>query len=187
MNWKSHLVTFVLIFVVVVLFAQTCRPRTGPGAGAPPDARYVTLTLEGRPPGLSELSYEVRAELADTPEARWRGLAGRQGLAPGHGMLYVYPELQRPRFSEEATGFPLSIAFLHEDGTIGEIHDTAAHDPAVVQPAEPVRHVLEVRAGWFADRGVGPGARFRMPDLQAPPAAEPPAPPEGPGEPTAPE
>jgi len=172
MNWKSHLLTFVLLFLVVVLFAQTCRPRRPSGAVPPPDARFVTLTLEGRPERLTGLSYEVRAEVADTQEKRQRGLSGRAGLEPGYGMLYVYDEPQQPKFSQAATRFPLSAAFLRDDGTVAEIRDTQAGDPSVIQPAEPVRYVLEVRAGWFEDRGVGRGSRFQLPDdLTAPPAA----------------
>jgi uncharacterized membrane protein (UPF0127 family) len=173
MNWKNHLLTFVIIFAAVVLMARTCQPRTPPGAVPPADARYVTLTLEGRPDRLSELSYEVRAELADTQEKRWQGLAGRPGLAPGGGMLYVYPEPQQPKLNEAGTGFPLSVAFLRDDGTIAEIHDMTAADQTVIQPAEPVRYILELRAGWFADRGVGPGARFLIPELPPPPAPPP--------------
>jgi uncharacterized membrane protein (UPF0127 family) len=164
-KWKTHLLTFVVIFVAVVLVAQSCRPRSQAGGVPPPDARFVTLVLDGRPERLSEFSYEVRAELADTPQKRAQGLAGRPGLEPGGGMLYVYDEPRRPEFSEAATRFPLSIAFLRDDGTIAEVRDTAALDQDVVQPEEPVRYILEVRAGWFADRGVGPGARFLLPDL----------------------
>ena len=123
MNWKSHLVTFVLVFLVVVLFAQTCRPRTRAGAVPPPDARFVTLTLEGRPERLTELSYEVRAEVADTQAKRQQGLSGRAGLEPGAGMLYVYEQPQRPEFSEAATRFGLSVAFLRDDGTVAEVRE----------------------------------------------------------------
>ena len=173
MNWKSHLLTFVIIFAAVILLAQTCTPRNRAGMGPPPDARFVTLTLEGRPARLSEVSYEVRAELADTPEKRRQGLAGRGGLEPGGGMLYVYDEPQRPEFSEGATRFPLTVAFLLDDGTVAELHEALAGDASVMQPEEPVRYVLEVRAGWFADRGAGPGSRFIIPELPPPPPVVP--------------
>ena len=85
MNWKSHLLTFVLLFLVVVLFAQTCKPRRPAVTVAPPDARFVTLTLEGRPERIPTL----RALGADASELRAQAeklalrLAQRLGAAAG--------------------------------------------------------------------------------------------------------
>lgn len=182
MNWKSHIITFLLIFLAVVLFAQTCRQRPQGRPIRPPDARVVSLVLEGRPERLGAASYTVHAEVADTLQKRQQGLSGRPGLEQGFGMLYVYPEAQRPEFSEAGTGFPVSVAFLRKDGTVAEVRKVRENDPTAFRPAEPVSYTLELRAGWFEDRGVGAGARFIIPeDLTAAPipsepgADEPPA------------
>jgi len=136
----------------------------------------VELVLRRVPAWLSKLSYTIHAEVADTPQKRRQGLSGRPGLEPGYGMLYVYDEPTRPEFSEAETPFPLSVAFIAADGSITEIQRTDANDPRIIKPAEPVKYALEVRSGWFEDRGVRPGEAFRIPPIVPPPARETPAP-----------
>ncbi|MCK4283612.1 MAG: DUF192 domain-containing protein [Candidatus Brocadiae bacterium] len=181
MNWKKHILPFVVIFLLVGLLSGgrgACTPDRANRPARPPDARVEELTLEGRPGHLPPRSYTIRAEIADTVQKRRQGLADRPGLEAGYAMLYVYDTPQRPEFSEGSTSFPLSLAFIKEDGTIAEIHKTKANDPRAIAPEEPVRYVLEVRSGWFEDRKVGVGARFVLPPaLQGPPP--------GPQEPTA--
>lgn len=169
MNWKKHILTFVIIFLVVGMFLgprSGCMGRRDRGTGRPPDARVVELTLEGAPDGgghLSPYSYAVRAEVADTEAKRQQGLAGRATLEPGYGMLYVYGEPQTPEFSQATTRFPLSVAFIRGDGTIAGIRKTNANDPVAFTPEEPVKYILEVRQGWFEDRGAQVGARLGIP------------------------
>lgn len=177
MNWKKNIVTFVVIFLGVMLLSRSCMPRNAPNFGRPEGAQTVTVSLAGQPEGLAENSFSLKAEVADTLEARQAGLSGRPGLEPGYAMLYVYDEPQTPEFSEAGTRMPLSVAFIRGDGTIAEIHDIAAGSPQEFSPDEPVRFVLEVRQGWFSDRGAGPGSKVILPDglLEAsgPPTAVP--------------
>ncbi len=165
-KWKKHILPFVLIFLVMSLLSGrggACTPDRANRPVRPPDARIEELTLEGGPGHLSPRSYTIRAEIADTLQKRRQGLADRPGLEAGYAMLYVYDTPQRPEFSEGSTSFPLSVAFIREDGTVAEIHKTKANDPRVIAPEEPVRYALEVRSGWFEDRKVGVGARFVLP------------------------
>ena len=169
MNWKKHAFTFVAIFLLIgaiFLLPMTCRSRSSQGSFRPAGARVVELSLAGQPPGgspQSPYSYVIRAEVADTKEKRQGGLGGRSALEPGYGMLYVYDEPQQSAFSEVTTAFPVTLAFLSEDGTIVEMHDAGAREATAFAPREPVRYALEVRRGWFEDRGVAAGARFRLP------------------------
>ncbi|MHC4480424.1 MAG: DUF192 domain-containing protein [Planctomycetota bacterium] len=170
MNWKKHIVTFLVLFFLVgmVLFGTrgACAPAGGRGAGRPPEARVLELKVAGAPPSeerLSVRSYAIRAELAETEEKRKRGLSGRGGLEPGYGMLYVYRKPLRPEFSESGTPFPLSVAFIDGEGTVVEVRRTEKNDPDTFSPRQPVEYVLEVRAGWFEDRALGPGTRLLIP------------------------
>ena len=88
---------------------------------------------------------------------------------------------QTPTFNESATQFLLTTAFLRYDGTIIGLHPTKENDPQRFSAPGPVRFVLQVRGGWFADRDIRSGDRLVLPDelfgppLPEPPAAEPPA------------
>lgn len=154
------------IFIVLMLVRPGgCNPQGQPAI--PADAKLVEiradtslLTVEG----LSQHSFVIRAEVADTEAKRGPGLSGRRALMPGHGMLYVFENLQNPSFNEAATAFPLTTAFLLDDGTIALLHETTARDPAPFSCEEPVRFVLQVRAGWFGDRGMKEGDRLILPD-----------------------
>jgi uncharacterized membrane protein (UPF0127 family) len=164
-------VTFLIVFFLVGMLLFGSRGGCAPGARGrpvrPPDAQVVELTVADAPRAdgrLSPYSYVIRAEAADTKEKRQRGLAGRPGLEPGYGMLYVYEKPLRPEFSEAGTPFPLSVAFIREDGTIAEIVETEANDPARFTSQEPIKYVLEVRHRWFEDRGLGIGTRLRLPE-----------------------
>jgi uncharacterized membrane protein (UPF0127 family) len=170
-NWRKHIVTFLIVFFLVGMLLFGSRRGCGPGAGGrplrPPDARIVELTVADAPQAdgrLSPHSYVIQAEAADTKEKRQRGLAGRPGLEPGYGMLYVYEESLRPEFSEAGTPFPLSVAFIKEDGTIAELVATEANDAARFTSQEPIKYVLEIRPRWFEDRGLGVGSRLRLPE-----------------------
>lgn len=181
MNWKKHILTFVVIFLLMGLLLSgrgSCTQQQAGGPIRPPDATLATIDLADGPGHAAERSYQIRCEVADTKEKKRRGLAGRPGLEPGYGMLYVYDPPQKPEFSEAETGFPLSLAFLRDDGTIAKIQRTAKNDRQVITPDEAVTYVLEVRSGWFEDRNVRIGDRFLLPPgLEAAPSAEePPAP-----------
>ncbi len=166
MNWKKQLVSFVLIFLLVgALFSGrgACMRQQARAPIRPADARLETITLADRPGYLSDRSYQILCEVADTSQKKRRGLAGRPGLEPGYGMLYVYDPPQKPEFSEAETGFELSIAFLKADGTIAKIQKMKKNDRSVITADEPVAYVLEVRSGWFEDRNVEVGDRFILP------------------------
>jgi uncharacterized membrane protein (UPF0127 family) len=167
MNWKKHIPIIIIVFLLAGLFMRPGGCPGPAGSGRPPDARIVEISAAGLPEqgsGQSPLSYTIHAEVADTAAARRQGLSGRRGLEPGYGMLYVYSPPAAMEFTEQGTAFPLSVAFLRQDGTVLGIHQTVARDPGRFSPPEPLPYVLEVREGWFADRGIVPGDRLVMPD-----------------------
>jgi len=103
--------------------------------------------------------HAVRAEVADTPETRARGLMYRDALDADHGMLFVYPAAERLSFWMENTSVPLSIAFVSAGGEILRIRDMVPFDRTSVPSGAPALYALEVNRGWFEANGVGEGAR----------------------------
>jgi len=110
----------------------------------------------------------VTAEIAATDAHRMVGLMYRFSLAPDSGMLFVHDSPRALSFWMRNTYIPLSIAFIDARGRILNVEDMAPHDERPIWSAGPALYALEMRKGWFAQRGIGPGAEVKG----LPPAAE---------------
>lgn len=110
--------------------------------------------------GASQYRFEV--EIADEPDERAEGLMYRQSLADNAGMLFVYSQAQPVEFWMKNTPLSLDIVFVRDDGTIARIADhTTPMSEDLIPSGEPVRAVLEVKAGIMHQLGVTAGNRLR--------------------------
>jgi len=100
----------------------------------------------------------IDAEVASDDATRARGLMLRQQLGASNGMLFVFPRAHVQCFWMRNTLIALSVAFLADDGTIVNLADMQPLDETSHCSAQPVRYVLEMNRGWFAQRGIGPRA-----------------------------
>lgn len=110
----------------------------------------VTLAINGQ---------KLVAEVAITPEQRALGLMHRFSLRPDHGMLFVFERPERQSFWMKNTFIPLSIAFLDASGRILNIEDMAPQSEAFHWSRGPALYAVEMRKGWFAERGIRAGDR----------------------------
>ena len=110
---------------------------------------------------LSIGEHRVTAEIAATPEQRSVGLMHRFSLKPDHGMLFVFDRAEPQGFWMKNTFIPLSIAFIAADGRIVNIEDMKPQSEETHWSKGPALYALEMRKGWFAERGIGPGAMVR--------------------------
>ena len=108
---------------------------------------------------LSIGQQKVIAEIAATPDQRSTGLMHRFSLKPDHGMIFVFEHPEPQAFWMKNTFIPLSIAFIGGDGRIVNIEDMAPQDESQHWSAGPAQYALEMRKGWFAEHGIGPGDR----------------------------
>ena len=130
-----------------LLALSACGPAT-PAEGLPEG----TLLIEAR-------GGEVRADvsIAETPEARSRGLMGVERMDPDVGMVFLQAEPARIHFWMKDTLIPLSIAFWGPDRRIATILDMElcrtnpcpTYDPEVDWVG-----ALEVNQGFFEEQGV---------------------------------
>ena len=109
---------------------------------------------------LSAGMHNIRAQVAATPDQRQRGLMFRREMPAHEGMLFIFDSPTRQCFWMRNTLLPLSIAFLRDDGSIVNIDEMAPQTEASHCSLEPVRFVLEMNSGWFAKRGLKPGAKI---------------------------
>jgi uncharacterized membrane protein (UPF0127 family) len=101
----------------------------------------------------------VHVELATTLAEREKGLMVRTALPDTAGMLFAFAGDQTLQFWMKDTPLPLSIAFLAADGTIVNIDDMEPNTLTIHRSTGPARYALEVRKGWFSDRGIVAGAK----------------------------
>jgi len=139
---------------LVALAAFACgRAEPAPEAPGPAPRARVTIGV-----------HVIDAELADTPARQQRGLSGRTSLAPGQGMLFVYPEPAVRGFWMPDMHFDIDIVWIRE-GRIVHLEPDVPHAVdgplPVYRPAEPAELVLEVpagtarRLGWRVGDAVG--------------------------------
>jgi uncharacterized membrane protein (UPF0127 family) len=108
--------------------------------------------------------FEFVVEMAVSPAQRSRGLMFREDLAEDRGMLFDFGRLQRASMWMRNTYVPLDMLFIDADGRITQIAvDIQPLSDAVIASREPVRAVLELRAGLTAELGIRPGDRIVHP------------------------
>lgn len=100
-------------------------------------------------------------ELAETPEQRARGLMFRRTLAPDAGMLFLFPERERPTMWMANTWLPLDMLFIAADGRIVHLFPNAVpRSRLTVSSPHPARMVLELGGGTARRLGIAPGDRL---------------------------
>jgi uncharacterized membrane protein (UPF0127 family) len=107
-------------------------------------------------------SVPLDVEIASTPQEQEDGLSGRAGLAPGTGMLFVFPQPALVGFWMKDMLFSLDIVYADASGTIVTIHPDLSPQtyPETYPPTTPAQYVLEVPAGWAAANGVAVGQKI---------------------------
>jgi hypothetical protein len=105
--------------------------------------------------------HVIRAELAVTPTQQATGMMFRREMGANEGMLFVNADSGVRCFWMRNTLIPLTIAFIAEDGTIVNLADMQPQSDQSHCSAGPVRYALEMRQGWFAQRGLKAGLRLR--------------------------
>ena len=105
--------------------------------------------------------HRIEAQVAATPATRQTGLMHRRNLPRHEGMLFVFDTPAVQCFWMKNTPLPLTAAFLADDGTVVNLADMQPLSTDSHCSAQPVRFVLEMNRGWFADRKLGAGARLQ--------------------------
>jgi uncharacterized membrane protein (UPF0127 family) len=125
-----------------------------------------SVTFEEMPLFIEATSgrFEFQVELAVSPEQRSQGLMFREDLDEDRGMLFDFGRSQPASMWMRNTYVPLDMLFIDAAGRITQIAtDTQPLSDAAIASREPVRAVLELRAGVTAKLGIEPGDRVIHP------------------------
>jgi uncharacterized membrane protein (UPF0127 family) len=134
-------------------------------------ALAASITFEEAPLTIDAASgqFEFQVEMAVSPEQRGRGLMFREELAEDRGMLFDFGRLQQASMWMRNTYVPLDMLFIDPEGRITQIAaEIRPLSDAVIASREPVRAVLELRAGVTAKLGIRPGDRVVHPLFSEP-------------------
>ncbi len=108
----------------------------------------------------------VNAEVAADQESRTRGLMYRENLAPGQGMLFVFPEHGEHGFWMKNMKFPIDIIWITPGMEIGEIVEEmqpCGDDGCEgITPPVDTAYVLEVEAGFAKKHNLAVGDRVTI-------------------------
>jgi hypothetical protein len=145
----------VMVFMIVAGF-----PAAGDKAfGESPKAEQGDLQFL-RQDGSTAVSITV--EVADTPEARIKGLMERWSLPELHGMLFIfdYPEIQG--FWMHNTPLSLDMIFVDESRRILNIAEsTTPMSKQTYSSRGPAKYVVEVKAGFSKRHGIEEGMKIQ--------------------------
>ena len=149
-----------------VLFALVAFLVLGSGGLAGLGAASSAATIHSM--GLGD--HEIAVEIAATGQQRVRGLSGRKDLAPGTGLLFVFPGNDLYGIWMKDMNFAIDIMWISQDLRVVTIAENVAPEtfPAVYRPAEPARYVLEMKAGSARALGIAAGTAVTLPAGLAP-------------------
>ena len=128
------------------------------GTDQHPDRPPSTVVFDG-----SDVVLYV--DVAETAEARRKGLMGVEKLPADEGMAFVFDEPTRSTFWMKDTLIPLSIAFVDGNGRVIDVRDM---QPCEADPCptygidEPYVLAIEANLGWFDEAGVEVGDHVEL-------------------------
>lgn len=117
----------------------------------------VELPFLPHPPKTATLeinSHLIKAEVADTPSKRSKGLGGKTSLEQDEGMLFIFPNADKHPFWMKGLSFPLDFIWIKEDKVVDileNIQPPKEGEPDASLPIysskEAADKVLELQAG----------------------------------------
>ena len=145
--------------LILLLATLAAFPHVSPGAaillkGHSAQRAATALVIFG--------SDTVRAEVANTPALRSEGLMYRDAVPDGTGMLFVFDTEAERSFWMQNTYVALDVAFIDADFRIVDIQQMDPETTDIHDGARPAMFALEVRQGWFAEKGIAVGDRCQL-------------------------
>ncbi|UXN63842.1 DUF192 domain-containing protein [Phyllobacterium sp. A18/5-2] len=134
------------------------------------DQAPMHLPIDAAPLSVNTAKGDVpfRVEIADTNEERERGLMFRTDLKDNSAMLFVFDATRPVTMWMENTPSALDMLFLDDNGRISAIRENAVpFSRDVISSGEPVRFVVEVKAGTARRLGLTIGDKVRHPAIEA--------------------
>jgi len=151
---SKYLLTGLAILLAALCLIAYVIGHPAPAAQMP--SKTSTSTVE-----VSGFTYEIVTDSA----AQQLGLGGRADIPEKYGMLFIFPHDDMYGFWMKDMLVPIDMVWLSDTGTILKIDSAIATStyPNVFYPPQPVRYVLETRAGESQRQGWEVGTELSIP------------------------
>ncbi len=108
---------------------------------------------------------EYRVEVVESLTAKAQGLSGRESLAPGNGMLFVFSSPSTQSFWMHGMKFSIDIIWIRAGRVVGVVAEapvpSGVSTPTFTSPG-PVDLVLELPAGTVAADEISVGDKVEI-------------------------
>ncbi len=107
----------------------------------------------------------LKAEIAETPAARERGLMFKDSLSEKQGMLFIFEEEEIHVFWMKNMRFPLDMIWIDAEKRIVEIKENippCRQTCENITPAAEAKYVLEVSSGFVKQNVIKVGDRLEF-------------------------
>ncbi|APY14626.1 DUF192 domain-containing protein [Brucella sp. 10RB9214] len=137
------------MFVAFVARADEAQPMR-----LPVDKEQLTfITSTG-----NKINFAL--EVADTDEARVRGLMWRTDFPKDRAMIFILGEMRRIVMWMQNTPLPLDMVFLDDKGRVVAIHENAVpFSENLISSEVPAAYAIELLAGTVKRTGIKVGDR----------------------------
>lgn len=110
---------------------------------------YVPVTQPDAPKNYVAFDgMRIYVDLALTPSEQIKGLGGKESLAPGNGMLFVFDKPKEQCFWMKDMKFAIDIVWINAYGKVAKIDQAVSPEtyPTSFCSEKPVKYVLEIPA-----------------------------------------
>lgn len=148
---RKKIVTLVLLVMLLVSVSLFL--------GGPKESEIIIVEF---PNGKT-----METEVANTPEKLLFGLAFREGLPAGTGMLYIFESTGLHRVQTRQFRIPVDMIWVDESHHVVHLLEQVppcAQDPCPLYgpPPEPVRYLIEAEAGYVRREGITTGMELKF-------------------------
>jgi uncharacterized membrane protein (UPF0127 family) len=148
-HWRASCSYFLLGALITAALTIPAPAISSSDPGVRTDGIVEFLRPDG------SLITSITVEIAGTREAHVRGLQGRQNVAQGFGMLFLYEKPRRLGFWMRNTPVSLDIIYVGADMRILNVSQRALPMSDMRHwSAGPAMYVVEVPAGFAENSGI---------------------------------
>ena len=131
----------------------------------PAPARYQGANIQEEAlPTLKAGENTIPVEIADSDAERTLGLSGRESLAAGSGLLFLFDTPSKYGFWMKDMRFPIDIVWIDENWQVVSIDRGVEPSsyPQIYEPVVPAKFVLELNSGDASRLGIDTGLQLYL-------------------------